>query len=323
MLSWPLFSIGETQTTLGSLLVVIAVVIAAIFLGRLARKLMQRHVEKLHDSDGEVSSAYGIVPQLIVWIIGFEIALHLLGIQLTTLFAAGGFFAIGIGFAAKSIVENFLSGAILRIEKTIKPGDVVIEHQQGRWLVVESIGIRTTKARTYDGEQVLVPNSMVAQMVVENLTRSDRLYRLEARITVDRELDQEVVRDSLEKTAGGLDWRSTTENPSVYVDEIGDSSVRYGIVVWIDDIGDARQRRSDLHRAVLKTLGDVAEAELSSQISGLSPIGLMVPPSRFPPGRSVGIRTSGVVPEWLILVWRARRATYPEWPLMAVQSRSI
>ena len=112
--------------------------------------------------------------------------------------------------------------------------------------------------RTYDGEQVLVPNSTVAQTVVENLTRADRLYRLEIRISVYRELNQEVVRDALAKTADGLELRSTTEKPSVYLDEIEDSSVRYGIVVWIDDIGDARQRRSDLHQAVLKTLDDVA-----------------------------------------------------------------
>lgn len=256
MLSWPLFSIGDTQTTLGSLLAVIAVVIATVYLGRLARKIMQRHVEKLHVQDGEVSSAYGIVPQLIVWIIGFEIALHLLGIQLTTLFAAGGFFAIGIGFAAKSIFENFLSGEILRLERTIKPGDVVIEHQNNKWLVIESIGLRATKAKTYDGEEVLVPNSTVAQSMVENLTRSDRLYRLEIRVGVGRELDQETIREALEKTVDGLEWRSTAEAPSIYMDEIGDSSVQYGIVVWIDDIADARKRRSDLHRAIWRILQD-------------------------------------------------------------------
>ena len=165
----------------------------------------------------------GLSPQLIVWIIGLEIALHLLGIQLTTLFAAGGFFAIGAGFAAKNIFENFLSGAILRLERTIKPGDVVI--QNDRWLVIESIGMRTTKARTYDGEEVLVPNSKVAQATVENLTRSDRLYRLEVRVGVGYEFDQEMVRTALEKTVDELEWRSTAENPSVYMDALGDSRV--------------------------------------------------------------------------------------------------
>lgn len=68
--------------------------------------------------------AYAAVVKIVIWVLGVERALHLLGFRPTTLFAAGSIFAIGTGLAAKGIVENFLFGGILRIEKAVRPGDL-------------------------------------------------------------------------------------------------------------------------------------------------------------------------------------------------------
>jgi len=126
ILSWPIFSVGDTQTTLGSLLAAIVVAVATILIGRFARKFLQDFIQRHHQSEADAGRTYGLILQLLVWIIGFEIVLHFLGIRLTTLFAATGFFAIAAGFAAKNIVENFLSGAILRVERIIQPGDLIV-----------------------------------------------------------------------------------------------------------------------------------------------------------------------------------------------------
>jgi len=125
-LAMPMFTIGDTQSTLGTLLATAIVVIATLFIGRLAKKAVQRLLNRFSENESGTVRVSGIVVQLIIWIIGFEIALHLLGIQLTSLFAAGGFLAIGAGFAVKNIAENFISGGILRTEKTIRPGDLII-----------------------------------------------------------------------------------------------------------------------------------------------------------------------------------------------------
>ena len=126
MLAMPLFSIGNVQTTLGSLLVVIAVIFLTLLLGRLARNALQKVLQRVDEQGSDAARGYGLVAQIIVWVVGFELALHLLGIHLTALFAASGLFALGAGFAIKNIVENFLSGGIIRLEKTFQVDDLIV-----------------------------------------------------------------------------------------------------------------------------------------------------------------------------------------------------
>lgn len=252
LLSWPLFSVGDTVTTLGSLLAALAVIAATLMLARLVRKRVQNLVERLHHEDAATARIYAVIAQLIIWVIGFELALHLMGIHLTTLFAATGFFAVGAGFGAKNILENIFSGSIIRIEKLIRPGDMI--EFDGRSLVVKQVGLRILTARTYDGEEVLVPNSLVAQSVVQNLTRGDRMKRIQIQVSVAYESDLAVVRKTLEETVGNIPWQSTTNSPAVYLREFGDSSVNYDIDVWLDDANESRRRRSDLHDLVWQAL---------------------------------------------------------------------
>lgn len=125
MMSWTLFSVGDTVTTLGSMVAALIVIAITIVLASFVRKTVQNLVGRLHHEDAATSRIYGVFAQLIIWVIGFELALHLMGIRLTTLFAATGFFAVGAGFATKNILENVFSGSILRIERIIRPGDMI------------------------------------------------------------------------------------------------------------------------------------------------------------------------------------------------------
>jgi len=252
ILSRPLFTVGDTVTTFGSLLAALTIIAITLLLANIVRKTVQDVVERLHDENAHSSRLYGIVAQLIVWVIGFELALHLMGIRLTTLFAATGFFAVAAGFAAKSIVQDVFSGSILRLEKIIRPGDLI--KFDGMSLTVHSVGLRILTARTPEGEDIVIPNSLVAQSVVQNLTRDDRSHRIQIQVGVAYESDLDVVRKTLEETVDKLGWRSTIKNPSVYLREFGSSSVDYDIDVWIDDAAEARTRRSELHELVWQAL---------------------------------------------------------------------
>jgi len=248
ILGRPLFSIGGTQTTVGSLLLVIFVVAVTFVLARLTGKVVQSFSDRRQGPGSVTSEVYRYVAQVIVWIIGLEIVLKILGIELTALFAAGGFLAIGAGFAAKNIVENLLSGSILRAEMIVRPGDLIIANDN--WLIIDRIGARTVLASTFDGVEVVVPNSVLAQSTVQNLTRNDRLYRISLRVGVAYESDLALVRKTLEETIDKLEWRSKANNPFVWLSEFGGSSVIFKVYVWIDDAKYTGERRSDLHEAV-------------------------------------------------------------------------
>lgn len=116
--------------------------------------------------------------------------------------------------------------------------------------------MRSTTALTYDGEEILVPNSLIAQSMVTNLTRNDRLYRLHIKVGVSYDSDLELVRKTLEQTVEKLEWRSRKKESRLHLDEFGDSSVNYFIEVWIDEANDSRSRKSDLHEAVWWALKD-------------------------------------------------------------------
>lgn len=254
LLALPLFTVGNTQTTLGSLLAVIVIFVATLLLASIANKAVQRFLKRFDNEDTNAANISGMVVKYIIWLIGFEIIFHLLGIHLTAFFAASGFLALGTGFAVKNIVENFLSGRILLLEKTIRPGDLIIVND--KWMYIHHLGTRVTTALTYDGEQVLIPNSMIAQSMITNLTRNDRLHRIQILLGVSYDSDLKLVRETLEQAIDKLEWRSKIKKPTLYLDAFGDSSVNYSIEVWIDEASNSRRRRSDLHEVVWWALKD-------------------------------------------------------------------
>ena len=97
--------------------------------------------------------------KLIIGLSGFFLALSGAGIDLTKISILIGAFGVGIGFGLQNIVNNFISGLILIYERPLQVGDTIeINTLMG---TVKSIGIRSSKVRTFDGAEVVVPNSLI------------------------------------------------------------------------------------------------------------------------------------------------------------------
>ena len=110
-------------------------------------------------------------------------ALSLLGIPLTAFAFATGAVAIGVGFGAQNIINNFISGWILMAERPIRINDFIeIDNSHG---VVENIGTRSTRIRRTDGVHLLVPNSALLERTVVNWTLVDREVRTTVRVGVE------------------------------------------------------------------------------------------------------------------------------------------
>lgn len=248
ILDEPLFRIGTTQTTIGSLLVIIGVALATVPVARLARRAGQAWYLKRNEKDLAGSRTVGAAAQVLVLFLGLEVVLHLLGVHVAAIFAAGGLFALGAGFAVKDILENVLCGWILCIEKTIRSGDLVIIKDE--WVIVRHIGMRCTRAQSIDGVEVLIPNSIVAHSMVSNLTRAGRSHRIRARVVVAFDSDPSLVRQTLEHAADGVDWRSAGKPSGVRLLAFEDTGVQYEVDVWIDDAIESECRRSDLHEVI-------------------------------------------------------------------------
>ena len=98
-------------------------------------------------------------------------ALVFVNIPLAVFTFFGGALAIGIGFGAQTLINNFISGLILMFDRTIRMGDMVeVDGHRGR---VASIGMRSSSIKRFDGVEMLVPNSVFLQQNVINWTSSD------------------------------------------------------------------------------------------------------------------------------------------------------
>ncbi len=247
--SSPLFTLSGTEVTLLSLLIFFFVVSFSIALSMVLQRALKRSLEhRFEEQKGTLAAILRLVHYSIV-IIGFGIGLQTVGINISALFAAGAVFAIAIGFAMQNIVQNFVSGIILLIERTIKPGDI-LEVEGGTVVRVIDMGIRTTIVRTWREEELIMPNSIFAQTTVKNYTLRDNEFRLGITVGVSYDSDMKKVIRVLEETARDITWRLPEPEPRVLLQDFGDSAVIFGVYVNVDDPWKQRVYMSDLRKAV-------------------------------------------------------------------------
>jgi small-conductance mechanosensitive channel len=248
MLNRTVLTIGGTPITLGTLLTLAGIVAGTLLASWLLRRLVARLAHFLGAThEGPVAVTQRLV-HYVVLAVGVSIALQALGLDLSTLFAAGAIFALGLGFAMQNIAQNFVSGLILLVERSIKPGDVL--EVEGRFVKVRNMGIRATVARTLDDEEIIIPNATIVQSTVKNYTLQDSTYRLRATVGVSYGSDMALVRQTLERVAAGLPWRKADKDPLVLMIEFGDSAVVFEVSVWIEDPWSLRRAKSELNEAV-------------------------------------------------------------------------
>ena len=243
-----LFHAGETAVTVGS----VAAAFVVLLLSWVVSQLVQRAITRaLGSREGAREGGVRATRRLAhysVMLVGTLLALRAVGIDLSTLFAAGAVFAVGLGFALQNITQNFVSGVILLVERSIKPGDIL--EVDGRVVRVQRIGIRAAIAKTLDDEEIIVPNSLLVQSSVKNFTFGDSVYRLRATVGVTYGSDMKRVREVLEETAKATDWRIKDREPLILLSEFADSSVVWEVSVWMDNPWRMRRSKGALQEAI-------------------------------------------------------------------------
>lgn len=248
ILNAPLFTIARTPITPLTLLMLVAILIATVLISRLAARAAGRALAIRGMSDAGTMAVIARLVRYVVLAIGFGIALQTMGIDIAALFAAGAFFAIVLGFALQGVAENFVAGFLLLAERTIKPGDVL--EVEGRVVRVSRLGMRATVARSRDEEDLIIPNSKLAQNTVTNYTLRDSVYRLKTTVGVSYGSDVARVFETLRTAAGEVAWKQSDRDARVLLLEFGDSSVVFEVSIWMQDPWQARVARSDLNEAI-------------------------------------------------------------------------
>lgn len=241
------FEVGGSRVSVASIVVALVILVAGFAVAsRVARKVRG---EALSDHWGtRWRGTAAQVTSYAIRITALAVGLQIAGVNIASLLAAGAVVAVGIGIAMQKVVENFVSGVILMAERSIREGDIV--EFDGHIARVRHVGIRATIAQTLDDEEIIVPNSILSQSSVKNLTLTDPIYRLRVTVGLAYSTDLALAEKVLRTAAEQLNWRDQTRAPIILLVDFGSSSVDFEVSVWTRDVWGLRRGQSELRKAI-------------------------------------------------------------------------
>lgn len=241
-----LFNIGETEVFVNQLVIALIAFITGLILSKLIARRVGKKVLPRMKVDPGPASAIQTILYYILLLITAVIALQIAQVPLTVFTIFGGALALGIGFGSQNIMNNFISGLILMLERPIQVNDIVtINNETG---VVRKIGARATHIQRYDGVTTIVPNSHLLENAVANYALPDPRMRCMITIGVAYGSDTALVKKTLESLLDDHERVINSPENRVLFMGFGDSSLDFEIHFWITLLStlDRRQIESDL-----------------------------------------------------------------------------
>ncbi len=236
---------GGQSITIGHLLLVILLIFTGYYGSRFLAFLIGRRMRMANIRPDVIHVVKRVIFVVFLVIVALT-ALSLLGIPLTAFAFATGAIAIGVGFGAQNIINNFISGWILMAERPIRIDDFIeIDNWQG---VVEAVGTRSTRIRRTDGVHLLVPNSQLLERTVVNWTLIDREIRTTIRVGVEYGSPVRLVADLIMQAVTEHELVKEVPKVQVVFEDYGDNALIFDAYFWSDVGGEKmlREIRSDI-----------------------------------------------------------------------------
>ncbi|GAA6209959.1 mechanosensitive ion channel [Cognatishimia sp. WU-CL00825] len=172
--------------------------------------------------------------QVVLYGAAFFIGMRIVGVDLTGLAVLSGAIGVGLGFGLQKVVSNLVSGVIILLDKSIKPGDVISLGETFGW--INSLGARYVSVVTRDGKEYLIPNEDLITGQVVNWSHSNDFVRLDIFFGTAYGDDPHKVRKVAIEAAQSVERvLSNPKAPVCHVVGFGDSSVDYILRFWISD----------------------------------------------------------------------------------------
>lgn len=227
-----LITIAGIKLSFGNLFMALTMLLFATRISRMVSRAIDKRLIQpfVHDRSSQTTyqtfAFYGVLAGFVT------LSLAVAGIPLTVFTVFGGALAIGVGFGSQNIVNNFISGIILLVEKPIKVGDIVeLDNIAGS---VVAIGTRSTQIKTGEGKIFVVPNSFFLEKSVLNWSYENPVIRTHVNFGVaygsDVKKVEHICMDILLNTEGILQ----TPIPVVLFDNFSESNLDFQIQFWVN-----------------------------------------------------------------------------------------
>jgi small-conductance mechanosensitive channel len=251
-------TLGVFSISLGDVLAFVVTMYIASFVSSVVQFVLAEDVfPRLSLRAGLPYALSSLVKYTIVFV-GFLLGLFALGVNLDRVTVLGGALGVGVGFGLQNIVNNFVSGLIVLFERPIRVGDSVqIADVQGE---VRRIGIRSTTVRSWEGAEVIVPNSQLVADRVTNWTPFDQRRRIEIRVGVAYGSAPDKVLQVLAEVAQGHADVVTTPAPLPLFLGFGASALEFQLWAWTNRLDRFGVIKSELGIAIYAAFRDAGFA---------------------------------------------------------------
>ncbi len=238
------FLLNESETNLWLVAKGVAVFFIIVWIGIQLSRIFDAWISRIED----FSPSHRVLAQkfirvvIIVSLVLF--GLHSVGMKLQTLTIFSGALGVGLGFGMQKVVSNFISGIILLMDKSIKPGDVIAidagktsSGPGGGYMFgwVQSLGARYVSLITRDGMEHLIPNEMLITDHVENWSHSNNEIRLKMRFNITYDSDVEKAMDIMRQVAEAQERIIRKEKIAPRVVGLDEDGVALELRLWISD----------------------------------------------------------------------------------------
>ncbi|MEM6728134.1 MAG: mechanosensitive ion channel domain-containing protein, partial [Pseudomonadota bacterium] len=227
------FTLGDFR--ISALLVVQAVISLGVLItaARLFTRATSDRIRRSEEMSPSMQVLVVKVLQIVFYGLAIVIGLNAVGVDLTGLAVLSGAIGVGLGFGLQKVVSNLVSGVIILLDKSIKPGDVISLGETFGW--IQTLGARYASVVTRDGKEYLIPNEDLITNQVVNWSHSDEFVRLDIFFGTAYGDDPHAVRRIAIEAAASVNRVLKDRPPVCHIVGFGDSSVDYILRFWITD----------------------------------------------------------------------------------------
>ena len=229
--TYEITTVDDAPITVGSLVLALVLFGMGLWAARRGSAVVARVSEERFRFDAGAAHALGTL-SFYGLLVGFSLlALRAVHFPLTAFTVLGGALAIGIGFGSQNVMNNFISGLILMLERPVRARDVV--EVDGNHGTIENIGARSTQIRSLDGRHMIVPNSFFLESNVVNWTLSDDLMRAKVSVGVIYGSPTRLVEKLIKQVVSEDEEILKRPDPTIIFEEFGDNSLNFDVYFWV------------------------------------------------------------------------------------------
>ncbi len=229
--NYEITTVDDASITTGSIVLAILLFLLGLWAARHGSSFVAQTMRRRFKLDAGAAHALRTLSFYALLVAFTLLALRAIHFPLTAFTVLGGALAIGVGFGSQNVMNNFISGLILMLERPVRAHDVV--EVDGNHGTIEKIGARSTQIRSVDGRHIIVPNSFFLESNVVNWTLSDDLIRAKVSVGVIYGSPTRLVEQLIRQVIDEDDQILQAPEPVLVFEEFGDNALIFDVYFWV------------------------------------------------------------------------------------------